>query len=702
MTSTHTTLSLALLRQGLTVSVELSHQDPTSQAAIAPVRAAVALDLEALRALQLEPDAYGRALAAQLFAGEAVQARFLQVERASEAAGHLLRISLRIDPSAQDLHGLRWELLRHPASGAALATMERTLFSRFMVSTDWRPVRLRARAELRAVVAVSAPPAEELARAQLAPVDLAGEVGRAKAALAGVPVTVLGEPGAPCTLEALVEAARDTDLLYVVGHGAFARSTGMPSLFLQDDSGRLKVVKGDELATRLGELLQGPRLVVLASCQSAGDGAQVDPEQRGSVSSTLAARLADAGVPAVLAMQGQVRMDTVERLMPVFFTELLRDGQIDRALAVARGAVRSQPDHWMPVLFLRLNSGRIWYTPGFGGDNGPETWKRLVKPVQQGKVVPLVGPGMNEHICGTSFTVARHMAEKVGFPLAPYEWDDLPRVTQFLSVKESRFNVVSAYQDQLVEDMRWMHRASLGADGLRGARLGPLLAQVCKQVREHDPDEPFRLLAELPARVYLTTNFDPVLSTALTDAGRAPNRVITRWRHRRSPELAGPRMDEPTHEAPIVFHALGAFSKEGDDSLVMTEDDYFDYLIATSADRLMPPEVESALVDNSLLLLGFRLTDWSFRVLFRLIMSLPGRERLKRYCHVAVQVDPDLHEMADLEGAKAYLTRYFGSEANIDLYWGTPREFLAQLRDELRRSDAPAAEEAAVDDAWDF
>lgn len=45
--------------------------------------------------------------------------------------------------------------------------------------------------------------------------------------------------------------------------------------------------------------------------------------------------------------------------MPVFFSELLQDGQIDRAMARARGAVRKRDDAWMPALFLRLRGGRI-------------------------------------------------------------------------------------------------------------------------------------------------------------------------------------------------------------------------------------------------------------------------------------------------------------------------------------------------------
>ena len=67
------------------------------------------------------------------------------------------------------------------------------------------------------------------------------------------------------------------------------------------------------------------------------------------------------GVPAIIAMQGQVFMDTVRKMMPVFFRELLKDGQLDRAMAVARRAavVAKCSDAWMPALFLRLKSGGL-------------------------------------------------------------------------------------------------------------------------------------------------------------------------------------------------------------------------------------------------------------------------------------------------------------------------------------------------------
>jgi len=108
---------------------------------------------------------------------------------AFESRDRMMRLWLLIGPSAPDLHSLRWELLRDPETRTPLAISERILFSRFMLSRDWRVVKLRPKAELKALIAVSAP--SDLAAYQLAPVDQEGEVVRARAGLAGIQATVL-------------------------------------------------------------------------------------------------------------------------------------------------------------------------------------------------------------------------------------------------------------------------------------------------------------------------------------------------------------------------------------------------------------------------------------------------------------------------------------------------------------------------------
>lgn len=710
MDAKYYTLSISIHRAAETYQVELSHVDPDSQAQVAPVRGVAALEPAALLGLQQRHEQYGKALAEQLLCAPEVAQHFIQVETAAQASGSFLRVLVCIDPSAQELQGLRWELLRHPQSGAALCTSERVLLSRFMVSRDWRPVKLRARQELTALIAVSAPAPAKLQRMELAPVDFDGEVARVRAVLEGIEVRTLGGPDAPLTLERLLdELRRGVDILYLVSHGMFGRASGTPALVLQDDAGEAAVVKGEELAARVGELQRGPRLVVLASCQSAGDGQPIEPTHRTTAQASLAGRLADAGVPGVIAMQGFITMPTVAKMMPAFFTELLVDGQIDRALAVARGKVRERDDAWMPALYSRLVAGRLWYTPGFRGDRGKEVWRRLLKPVANGKVVPIIGPRLLETAYGTSHETALRLAGANHFPLGVHEWDDLPRVTEYMSVKESRYNVIQAYQAQLLHDLVEQHGDWLPPQELPPAtkkpKLGKLLALVGDHLRQRMTD-PHRILAELGASVYVTTNFDPLLERALKANERPPQQLLTRWRYQKAPQSADEEtVVVPSAKAPLVYHVFGAFGPSSDEGLVLTEDDYFDYLITTAAAKLIPAEVESALVDNSLLFLGFRLTDWHFRVLFRLMMSLPGRERLKQYCHVAVQLDPDMQTMADVEGAKVYLAEYFGKEANIDIFWGSSEEFLTALRDELAAAGDLSVEEDAEEDGgdeWDF
>jgi hypothetical protein len=342
-----------------TYELTVSHQDPRSQASAPNLHGRASFDLTKLLATESRADGYGEALSRQLFSDEHVERRFVEVEREAQSAEHFLRVVLRIDASASHLQSLRWELLRHPKTGVLLATSERILLSRFMSSDDRRPVRLRERAEVSALVAIAAVPHDALARSNLAPVDFDGEAARAKAALGDAKLRVLGGPDAPCTRQRLIAALRDgVDILYFVGHGQFNARTGQPSLLLPSEDGGLERVDGEALVAEIVDLQHPPRLAVLASCQSAGDG-ELQGVGRPTVQASLAGRLADA-VAAVIAMQGFISVRTVESMMPSFFAELWHDGQIDRALAVARGLVKARHDAWMPALYSRLLDGRLW------------------------------------------------------------------------------------------------------------------------------------------------------------------------------------------------------------------------------------------------------------------------------------------------------------------------------------------------------
>ena len=136
----------------------------------------------------------------------------------------------------------------------------------------------------------------------------------------------------------------------------------VPVLFLEDLGGVVRRVSGRRLVRRLESLerfrassyslrARAQRAVGEPSTQDAGALAAIGP------------LLAGIGVPAVLAMQGNVTRKIVAEFTPVFFRELSRDGQIDRAVAAAGAAVQDRPDWWVPVLFHRLPHGNLWDKP---------------------------------------------------------------------------------------------------------------------------------------------------------------------------------------------------------------------------------------------------------------------------------------------------------------------------------------------------
>mgnify|MGYP001180963945 CR=1 FL=1 len=332
----------------------------------------LALDEAALGQVQHDATAYGERLAAQLFASPGLRSFLDQTLAVAASQQTPLHLRLFIHPDATALHALRWETLRLPGSATPLATGEWVRFSRYLDSAGWRPTRTVERAALRALVAVASP---DMAGTALAEVRIDRELAAARAGLGDIPTVELAGRG-QVTLSALLARLRDgCDILYLAAHGALV--DGEPQILLEREDGGRAWTAGSELAARLGELASPPSLVVLVSCQSAGADGQWLAQDGGALAG-LGPRLAAAGVPAVVAMQGNLSMDTAAAFMPAFLRELRRDGQMARAMAVARGAVRERGDWWMPVLFARLEDGQIW--PSSSSVVSPEIQQQDSKP----------------------------------------------------------------------------------------------------------------------------------------------------------------------------------------------------------------------------------------------------------------------------------------------------------------------------------
>ena len=677
MSLPHPDLELALHRRdGQSYSLEMRYSDPASEVDRAftssqPVR----LDLAELRQRSADAAAYGLYLGGQVLADPASRSFFDQAVAVSETGNQPLRIRLAIGPSAPELHSLRWETLRLPGASSPLLTNETLRFSRYLSSMDWRPVTLRPEGELRALVVAADP--SDLARFRLSPVDAAAEEAAARAGLGSIHTDALATRG-QATLDNLARRLRDNyDIIYLVAHGLLV--DGEPWLFLEQPDGSAERVPGGELATRIREAQQRPRLVVLASCQSAGTGADSTADTAEALTA-LGPQLIAAGVPAVLAMQGNITIATVNQFMPALFEELRRDGLVDRAVAAARSAVRQRPDWWMPVLFMRLRSGRISYRPGFGDDaQSLRKWPALLNNIKSGRCTPILGPGTSEWLFGSRREIAERWAETFGFPMSGSGRESLPQVTQYVAVDQD----LNFMRQQLMEYLRQqalLHLGDAPPDHPENISLDELISAAGAIYASQHEHETYRVLASLPLPIYITTNPGNLLGDALTAAGKKPVIEICRWRDDLAalPSIYDREPDyKPTAERPLVYHLFGRLDEA--DSVVLTEDDYFDYLIGvTSNNDLVPPAVRRALIDTALLFLGFNLEEWDFRVLFRSIMQREGRNRRGRYAHIAAQIDPEQGQILQADAARRYLEEYFG-DADVSIFWGSVEDFAGDL-----------------------
>jgi hypothetical protein len=285
-------------------------------------------------------------------------------------------------------------------------------------------------------------------------------------------------------------------------------------------------------------------------------------------------------------------------------------------------------------------------------------WNLLLTRIRDGKCTPFLGAGAAFGSLPLGSQIATEWANTYDYPFE--DSSDLVRVAQFLAV----------HSDPMFPKEEILRRL--------------------KDVRAPDfsePDEPHGVLADLPLPLYLTTNYDNFMMQALQSRGKQPVQELCRWNNRVKEKLSGQpsvlerkARSELTPTSPVVFHLHGYLHRDLAESLVLTEDDYLDFLVATSRDAdLIPRRIQEAFAGTSLLFLGYRIADWDFRVLFRSLVTY--LERSIRRAHISVQLVPVENDAPDAQKEKvqAYLDKYFGN-LDIRVYWGTCRDFAGELK----------------------
>jgi hypothetical protein len=284
-------------------------------------------------------------------------------------------------------------------------------------------------------------------------------------------------------------------------------------------------------------------------------------------------------------------------------------------------------------------------------------------------------------LLGPRRQIAQRWAEDHGYPFSRADQDELPRIAQYVSVQQDADYVRRAYRVALRSELVRRYPALIPAEWAQktnwdSAQIGQALKLVADDRWDYASPGPLRYLARLRLPIYVTASQGDLLAQALADAGAEPQVRICPWNDtilRQDYAFD----DIPTPKRPLVYHLFGHMKLP--DSLVISEDEYFDYLIGVKKNwDLLPNALKGALYSTSLLFLGFRIDDWAFRTFFRILVNEPSYFQLSRRSHAAVQIEPDDGRIQNVQRARNYMKEYFGRRW-FSLYMGNSEEFLKEL-----------------------
>jgi hypothetical protein len=275
-------------------------------------------------------------------------------------------------------------------------------------------------------------------------------------------------------------------------------------------------------------------------------------------------------------------------------------------------------------------------------DNLDLHYGRIVQAITDGRVIPLLGAGVN--LCGrpqeadwqqgrylpSGSELASYLAEKFGYP--PEEVMDLVRVSQYASIMEG--------SGPLYEKLRNLFDADYPP-----TTLHQLLAMLPSTLRNKGYTPRYQLI--------VTTNYDDVLERAFEAVGEpfdlvsyiADGEQRGKFLHRPPAgeahliEIPNQYMELSLDQRTVILKIHGAIDRGNSerDSYVITEDHYIDFLTRTDISNLLPITLAGKLRKSHFLFLGYGLRDWNLRVILHRIW---GEQKLT-YKSWAIQLNPD-------------------------------------------------------------
>jgi hypothetical protein len=315
--------------------------------------------------------------------------------------------------------------------------------------------------------------------------------------------------------------------------------------------------------------------------------------------------------------------------------------------------------------------------PGYNEPLGD--WKEeFTKRIESGTVLPIISNTIcNDLVFGGHLKLVRQLMDSIAYPLR--EADDLIRRLQYVSVMARAGGGKKLIQESYLEFLeQWLFESS---DKDLLMHLKHEVELHLKSVSEkaervarplYDYANPLVQLASFPLPIFLTTSYHSFLETALTRCGKKPRTEVCLWKKslRKDPRLTMDSSFVPYDKEPLVFHLHGL--DKYPESIVLAEDDYFDFVAELMADKdLLPKPVRTALSSWAIMLLGYDLRGWDFKSIFHSIIK-PTNDGLRKES-IAIQLSPED------KVEKEYLEKYLRLDADFEVYWQPIDVFVQEL-----------------------
>lgn len=320
--------------------------------------------------------------------------------------------------------------------------------------------------------------------------------------------------------------------------------------------------------------------------------------------------------------------------------------------------------------------------------NSTNHYEIVATALMRGRVIPFLGAGANLYernpdqqpwTRDSSFLpsgqeLARHLATEV-IGVAEDEVWDLAGVSQRV--------VVQVGSGPLYDALRGVFEEEYPPTPLHQffARV-PRLREQKGMADDPDPHRD-RLLI-------ITTNYDDLMESAFAKAQQAFHLIsyiaqgdkTGHFRHfppGGRPSLVIESANEydglVADSLPIVLKIHGAVNREepAQDSYVITEDHYIDYLTRTDISILLPHPIPGMLNKSHLLFLGYGLRDWNLRVM---LYRIWGEQELT-YSSWAVVLEPDA------------LYQKYWNRRNVEIRDQSLQDYISNLKESVEDWDSP-------------